>query len=105
MHLIDQLIPDKLDEVDRDVFGEMLLANPYTAVVQINTAVNDSDDDRYDRDGKVNASGQEKEKKSTTDEETELEVYGLSSVLDLAHGVRRYPAALQSLYDLLHSNV
>lgn len=32
-------------------------------------------------------------------------MYGLSSILDLAHGVVRYPAALQSLYDLLKNTV
>ena len=59
-HLIDQLVPDHMEEVDRDQFGDALLASPYTSVVKLG--------------GEESAD--------------ETEVFGLFSILDVAHALR-----------------
>ncbi|KAK7194757.1 p21-C-terminal region-binding protein [Novymonas esmeraldas] len=81
LHLMDQLCPDKMNEVDRDVLGEALLESPFTSVVRLHSNGED-------------ATGEEAE-----------EFYGLSSVLDVAHGVALYPAALGALFELLQMQV
>ncbi|ESL07350.1 hypothetical protein TRSC58_04962 [Trypanosoma rangeli SC58] len=81
MHLMDQLCPDKMNEVDRDALGAALLASPFTSVVKI---VGDDTDE---------AEGQEQE-------EEEEEIYGMASVLDLAHDGR-----LDSLLTMLTNGI
>ncbi|KAH8609686.1 putative p21 C terminal region binding protein [Trypanosoma vivax] len=45
MHLLDQLCPDKMNEVDRDALGAALHANPFTCVVRVDSAATDDNDD------------------------------------------------------------
>jgi hypothetical protein len=59
-HLVDQLVPDHMEEIDRDLFAAALLASPFTSLVKLG--------------------GEE-----STDE---TEVFGLISILDVAHGMR-----------------
>ncbi|KAG5474436.1 hypothetical protein LSCM1_03218 [Leishmania martiniquensis] len=77
LHLMDQLCPDRMNEVDRDELGLALLESPFTSVVRLQ---NNGED----------ATGEEAQ-----------EFYGLSSVLDVAHGQALYPAALRPLCDIL----
>lgn len=81
LHLMDQLCPDRMNEVDRDELGLALYESPFTSVVRLQ---NNGED----------ATGEE-----------EQEFYGLSSVLDLAHGQSLYPAALRPLCGLLQQRV
>ncbi|KPA85264.1 hypothetical protein ABB37_01609 [Leptomonas pyrrhocoris] len=81
IHLMDQLCPDKMNEVDRDGLGLALLESPFTSVVRLQ---NNGDD-------------------ATGDEAQEF--YGLSSVLDVAHGQQLYPTALRPLCELLQQHV
>ncbi|XQJ28428.1 p21-C-terminal region-binding protein, putative [Leishmania guyanensis] len=81
LHLMDQLCPDKMNEVDRDELGLALRESPFTSVVRLQ---NNGED----------ATGEE-----------EQEFYGLSSVLDVAHGLTLYPAALRPLCELLQQRV
>ncbi|CAG9577301.1 conserved hypothetical protein [Leishmania major strain Friedlin] len=81
LHLMDQLCPDRMNEVDRDELGLALYESPFTSVVRLQ---NNGED----------ATGEEAQ-----------EFYGLSSVLDVAHGQSLYPAALRPLYGLLQQRV
>ncbi|AYU80358.1 hypothetical protein, conserved [Leishmania donovani] len=81
LHLMDQFCPDRMNEVDRDELGLALYESPFTSVVRLQ---NNGED--------------------TTGEE-EQEFYGLSSVLDVAHGQSLYPAALRPLCGLLQQRV
>jgi hypothetical protein len=81
IHLMDQLCPDKMNEVDRDDLGLALYESPFTSVVRLQ---NNGED--------------------TTGEE-ESEFYGLSSVLDVAHGQQLYPKALRPLCELLQQHI
>lgn len=63
-HLMDQFLPDHMNEVDRDDFGAALLRSPYTTVVKLSNG-EESDDD---------------------DEDEAKEVYGIISLLDVASG-------------------
>ncbi|EKG06280.1 hypothetical protein TCSYLVIO_002630 [Trypanosoma cruzi] len=78
MHLIDQLCPDKMNEVDRDELGAALHESPFTCVVKIG---DDDDDDEGEEEG-------------------EEEIYGMASVLDAVHDTR-----LESLLHTLRENV
>ncbi|KAG5475109.1 hypothetical protein CUR178_04560 [Leishmania enriettii] len=78
LHLMDQLCPDKMNEVDRDELGLALHESPFTSVV------------RLQNNGEGDASGEE-----------EQEFYGLSSVLDIAHGQTLYPSSLRPLCEIL----
>lgn len=82
VHLMDQLCPDKINEVDRDELGAALLESPFTCVVKISGDENDSRGDEE------------------AEEEEEEEVYGLASVLDVAHDAR-----LSSLLEFLKKNI
>lgn len=79
MHLMDQLCPDKMNEVDRDKLGAALLESPFTCVVKIGVDDNDS---------------------RSEGEEEEEEVYGLASVVDVIHDTR-----LNSLLEFLKNNI
>ncbi|KPI89478.1 hypothetical protein ABL78_1442 [Leptomonas seymouri] len=81
VHLMDQLCPDKMNEVDRDDLGLALYESPFTSVVRLQ---NNGED--------------------TTGEEAQ-EFYGLSSVLDVAHGRQLYKKSLQPLCELLQQHV
>lgn len=81
LHLMDQLCPDKMNEIDRDELGKALYESPYTCIVRLQ---NNGDD----------ATGEEAQ-----------EFYGVASVLDVAHGRQLYPKALQSLQNLLQTQV
>lgn len=81
IHLMDQLCPDKVNEVDRDELGLALCESPFTSVVRLQ---NNGED----------ATGEE-----------DQEFYGLSSLLDVAHGQQLYPKALRPLCELLQQHV
>lgn len=81
IHLMDQLCPDKMNEVDRDDLGRALYESPFTSVVRLQ---NNGED-------------------ATGDEAQEF--YGLSSVLDVAHGQELYPKALRPFCELLQQHV
>lgn len=82
VHLMDQLCPDKMNEVDRDELGAALLDSAFTCVVKI------SDDEKDDGGDEVE------------EEDEEEEVYGMASVLDAAHDAR-----LGSLLQFLKNNI
>nr|CCC95475.1 unnamed protein product [Trypanosoma congolense IL3000] len=83
MHLMDQLCPDKMNEVDRDQLGEALLGSPFTSVVRI------ADDDSSSQDDDGGSDGEGKEE----------DVFGVASILDFAHDAR-----LETFLKLLKSN-
>lgn len=82
MHLLDRLIPDHLNEVDRDAFAASLLESPYTTLGKV------ADDDA------TAASG---------DEEEARDVIGLVSVLDVGRGLNKKAqrSAFQPLMEIL----
>lgn len=88
-HLMDQLCPDRMDEVHREDFGAALAENPYTYVVTVGT------------DEQTKGEGEEDDE----ERDAAAEIYGLVSALDVAHSIRTHPASFKPLYKLLHGAV
>ncbi|CBH17892.1 hypothetical protein, conserved [Trypanosoma brucei gambiense DAL972] len=86
MHLMDQFCPDRMNEVDREDLGTAFLKSPFTCIVKISNDYVCNDD--------IASSGGEEEGG------VEEDVYGVASVLDLAHDSR-----LGSLLNLLKTDV
>ncbi|KEG15354.1 hypothetical protein DQ04_00101210 [Trypanosoma grayi] len=98
MHLMDQLCPDKMNEVDRDELGAVLHASPFTCVVKIGS--DDDDDDNDEDDANDEDEGDKDNDNKDGDAEEEEEIYGMASILDVAHESR-----LGLLLQLLKSDV